>query len=128
MEINEVEKSIERYMKIYNQIQSNIDAKQLALNDQSSKNLFANGKLTIDQMNETIQEITNIGFFVCVSNESDLSKYREIILSSLGASPTSIDDLIQQIGNSSIVMTILVEYELAGKISRVSGNKVILNF
>ena len=59
MEINEVEKSIERYMKIYNQIQSNIDAKQLALNDQSSKKLFANGKLTIDQMNEIIEFIND---------------------------------------------------------------------
>ena len=83
MEINEVEKSIERYMKIYNQIQSNIDAKQLALNDQSSKNLFANGKLTIDQMNETIQEITNIGFFVCVSNESDLSNNELLVIQSI---------------------------------------------
>lgn len=83
MEINEVEKSIERYMKIYNQIQSNIDAKQLALNDQSSKNLFANGKLTIDQINETIQEITNIGFFVCVSNESDLSNNELLVIQSI---------------------------------------------
>lgn len=61
-------------------------------------------------------------------SEADLSKYRDQILSCLSSSPTFIDDIIQQIGNSGIVMTILVEYELAGKISRVSGNKVILNF
>jgi len=60
--------------------------------------------------------------------EVELEQYRTKILTMLSSSPTSIDEIIQHIGSASIVMTILVEYELADKISRISGNKVILNF
>jgi len=60
--------------------------------------------------------------------ESELTQYRNKILSMIGSSPTSIDEIIQQIGSASVVLTILVEYELADKISRISGNKVILKF
>ena len=81
MKIEDVKKAIEIYMKIFNKIQSKIEAIQLASNNQESNIIYAGeGELTIEQINENIQEVTNVGFFICTANENELSD-NELLIS-----------------------------------------------
>ncbi len=51
--------------------------------------------------------------------------HHETILDAIGPTPTGVDDLIRHTGlPASVVATLLLELELAGKIDRYSGNKV----
>jgi DNA processing protein len=60
-------------------------------------------------------------------DESDLADAREAILENLGPSPVSIDELIRESGApAALVLTILLELELAGRIERQAGHKVAL--
>ncbi|BCW89044.1 hypothetical protein sos41_21990 [Alphaproteobacteria bacterium SO-S41] len=59
--------------------------------------------------------------------EADIDAARAAIVDLLGPTPVEIDDLIRRSGTSSnIVLTILLELELAGRLHRGSGQKVAL--
>lgn len=58
-------------------------------------------------------------------DESDVDRARPYIIEKIGASPTPIDEIIAQTGlTPNIVLTVLLELELAGRLSRHAGNKV----
>jgi DNA processing protein len=58
---------------------------------------------------------------------AEADRIRAAILELLGPSPVEVDELIRQSGASaSAVLTVLLELELAGKLSRHPGNKVSL--
>lgn len=58
-------------------------------------------------------------------SEDDVDKARILIHEKLGPTPTSVDDIIVQTGiATNVVMVVLLELELAGKLERHSGNKV----
>lgn len=60
--------------------------------------------------------------------EKDLRKARDIVLNFISTSPTTIEEIIiTSKFSASIVLTIIVELELAGKITRHYGNKISLN-
>ena len=60
-------------------------------------------------------------------NEEDIENKREIVISSLSAAPTPIDELARTCQISiPAVMTILLELELAGRLERHPGNQVVL--
>lgn len=59
--------------------------------------------------------------------EDDLFHARDIVLESLGSSPVGIDELIRDcVLPASVVMTVLLELELAGRIERQPGQKIVL--
>lgn len=60
-------------------------------------------------------------------NEQDVDLYREKILSLLSYEPVSIDALIEEVGSVQIVQMVLVELELADKVTRIPINQVVLN-
>ncbi len=60
-------------------------------------------------------------------DETLLSKAREIVIENLSPSPVSVDELTRQSDLSpNVVLTVLLELELSGKIERQPGNKVAL--
>ncbi len=60
-------------------------------------------------------------------NDAEIDKARPQIIEKIGASPTPVDEIIAQTGfNPNIVLTILLELELAGRLDRHIGNKVSL--
>ncbi len=60
-------------------------------------------------------------------DESALEKARRVILECLGPSPVAVDDLIRATGCSAgVILTVLLELELAGRIERQAGHKVAL--
>jgi DNA processing protein len=59
--------------------------------------------------------------------ERMLDAARATILESLSPSPVSVDDLVRECSLSpSVVLTVLLELELAGRIERQAGHKVVL--
>lgn len=61
------------------------------------------------------------------SDENELPIARAIILDYLSPSPISVDDLIRQSGlTPAVVLTVLLELELAARIERQAGHKVTL--
>ncbi len=65
-----------------------------------------------------------------IISEDDIDKARLIIHEKLGPTPTNVDDIITQTGiPANMVMVVLLELELAGKLERHSGNRVsVYNF
>ena len=60
-------------------------------------------------------------------DEALLTSGREKILESLSPSPVSIDELVRQCRlTPSVVLAVLLELELAGRVERQAGNKVML--
>jgi DNA processing protein len=60
-------------------------------------------------------------------NDSEIEEARKIIKSLLTSSPISVEELINLCNyNISVVLTVILELELAGKIERHPGNKVCL--
>ncbi|MDR3424497.1 MAG: DNA-processing protein DprA [Alphaproteobacteria bacterium] len=60
-------------------------------------------------------------------NETALSAAREKIIESLSPSPVSVDELVRAThAPPSVVLTVLLELELAGRAERQAGNKVVL--
>lgn len=57
-------------------------------------------------------------------DEGDLARIRRQISEALGPAPVSVDDLIRICGGVTAVLTVLLEMELAGKITRHHGNLV----
>jgi len=59
--------------------------------------------------------------------ESELDDTRRLLLEKLGATPVSVDELIEQsLIPAGAALTILLELELAGRLRRSAGNKVYL--
>lgn len=60
-------------------------------------------------------------------DDHDIDAGRAVLLENLSPSPVSIDELVRQSGlPTGIVMTVLLELELAGRIERQPGHKVAL--
>jgi DNA processing protein len=60
-----------------------------------------------------------------VMSDDDLEKARPLIYEKLSTSPTLVDDIIGQTGiPAHIVLNVLLELELAGRLERYYGNKV----
>jgi len=60
-------------------------------------------------------------------NESELEKARTLVLEKLGYSPVGLDEILIQCEiSSSLLSLILLELELAGRLQRVTGGKVVL--
>lgn len=60
-------------------------------------------------------------------SDSELNNARQQLIEKLGATPVSVDELIDQCQTSAgCVLTVLLELELAGKLRRSPGNKVAL--
>jgi DNA processing protein len=58
-------------------------------------------------------------------SDAESSQLRAVITESLGPAPVDIDELIRQSGASApAVLTVLLELELAGKLTRHPGNRV----
>jgi DNA processing protein len=61
------------------------------------------------------------------ADDSDLDQARRTILSLLSPTPVSVDELVRQCQLSPpVVVTVLLELELAGQIDRQAGNQVCL--
>jgi DNA processing protein len=61
------------------------------------------------------------------ADESELARARETVLALLSPSPLPVDELVRQCHLSpAIVVTVLLELELAGRIERQAGNQVAL--
>ncbi|MHA1538928.1 MAG: DNA-processing protein DprA [Alphaproteobacteria bacterium] len=62
-------------------------------------------------------------------DEVILKKARENVIQYLGATPTAIDDIVRETDLPiNMILTILLEFELAGRIEHFSGNRVALNY
>lgn len=60
-------------------------------------------------------------------DEADLTAARAKILENLSPSPVSVDELVRECHvSSSVVLTVLLELELAGRVERQVGNKAVL--
>ncbi len=60
-------------------------------------------------------------------SEAELNAARELIIEHLGYSPTAIDEIIRRTGiPPQVVMTVLLELELAGRVERQSGGMAVL--
>lgn len=79
-----------------------------------SQNLYEPGKGHFDEPLPVIDEQT-------------LDAARDEILENLSPSPVFIDDLVRTTGIATgVVLTVLLDLELAGRIERQAGNKVVL--
>lgn len=62
-----------------------------------------------------------------VYDEGEIQSLRPKIVEKLGMTPVSVDEIISQLGiPPQIVLTVIIELELAGKLERTSGNRVSL--
>jgi DNA processing protein len=60
-------------------------------------------------------------------DETQLEKARALILENLSPSPVQVDELIRHAQlPAPVVLTVLLELELAGKLARQAGNRVVL--
>lgn len=65
--------------------------------------------------------------FATAPAEAELDGIREVIINKLSTYPVSVDELIEQCETSTSVMqSILLELELAGRLRRSAGNKVAI--
>jgi DNA processing protein len=61
-----------------------------------------------------------------IPTEDDLTEHRKDLLETLGFSPTSIDEIVATLGIPIPILTLLIiELELAGKVERLYGNKLV---
>ena len=61
--------------------------------------------------------------------DEDLGPARQSIFDLLGSAPLQIDDLIRETGLSAqVVITVVLELELAGRIDRHPGNRLSRRF
>jgi DNA processing protein len=83
----------------------------------------------IHNMPQRLAEPTTGVFEAAIApvDETVLETARGKIIENIGYSPVSIDDLVRHCALSpAVVMTILLELELAGRIERQTGHKVVL--
>ncbi len=65
--------------------------------------------------------------FAAPMDENTLAAARANILENLGHSPVSVDELVRQCRVSpSVILTVLLELELAGRVERQAGNLAVL--
>lgn len=84
--------------------------------------LFDN--IELNQQNQGLAELSN------KYSEDDVDKARIVLHEKLGVAPVCVDDIISQTSiPANIVMVVLTELELAGRLERLSGNRVsVYNF
>ena len=57
--------------------------------------------------------------------EAEADRIRSRVEEALGLAPVEVDDLIRQIGApAAVILTVLLELELAGRLARDAGNRV----
>ncbi len=97
---------------------------------QDAEDIIEEVSCTHFTLKENTQDFKNMPLFENFEKnigDQDIEKSREIITSALSTSPTPIDELVRTCQISiPIVMTILLELELAGRLERHSGNQVVL--
>jgi DNA processing protein len=58
---------------------------------------------------------------------AELAAARRKVLDLLGPSPTAVDELIRRCQfSAAAVMSILLDFEIAGRIEQLAGNRVVL--
>lgn len=102
--------------------------KQGAVMCESSDDILSNINFGLNIVNNAEEERRK---FIAASlqppEEDALSSARPIIIEALGSTPISVDELIVASEfSANIVLTILLELELAGRLERHSGNKVAM--
>ena len=69
----------------------------------------------------------NLGQLADIPNEMEVSRAQTMILNLLGPVPVSIDELLRECQLShAVIVTVLLELELAGRLERHPGNRVSL--
>jgi DNA processing protein len=64
---------------------------------------------------------------IAATDENALPAARKQLLECLSPSPTAVNDLVRQTGlPPAVVLTVLLEFELAGRLERLAGQKVAL--
>lgn len=64
---------------------------------------------------------------LCDLSETDISDFRETIISLLSPTGTDIDDIVRESGATpGLVQVVLLELDLAGRLERLPGNRVCL--
>jgi DNA processing protein len=62
-------------------------------------------------------------------DEAELAAAHRLVLEKLGTTPVLVDELLKQCQlTGGLLFTVLMELELAGRISRVAGNKICLRY
>jgi DNA processing protein len=57
--------------------------------------------------------------------EAEADRLRGRVAEALGPAPVDVDELIRQMGAPpSVILTILLEFELGGRLARYPGNRV----
>lgn len=104
-----------------------------------SNSLIKKGAYVVETFQDILDVLSGIGSLkentgfdfetlkIVVDDNVDLSDARSEVISKLGINPTLTDDIIRYTGlSASIVITILLELELAEKVDRIEGNKFSL--
>jgi DNA processing protein len=61
------------------------------------------------------------------TDDSELAAARGILTEQLGATPVTVDELVRECQlPAKVVLTVLLELELAGRVERQPGNRVLL--
>lgn len=102
--------------------------------------LIKDGAMIITSVNDIIDTIGGIGHSLFDSEvattiehnphkptENEIEAARPAIIEKLGTSPVAIDTLISQTGfHPNIILTVILELELSGRLENLSGNRVVL--
>jgi DNA processing protein len=106
-----------------------------------TNDLIRNGATLTENIDDILRELNprlsrsltepNRGDFAAVSEglvgETDLARARAKLLELLSPTPVPVDELVRQCQFSpSLVVTVLLELELAGRVERHPGNQVSL--
>ena len=61
------------------------------------------------------------------TDKSEFAEARHVVGEQLGATPVTVDELVRECQlPAKVVLTVLLEFELAGKVERHPGNRVSL--
>ncbi len=99
--------------------------------------LIRDGATLIQSVDDVIEMLQPFGrdrvavprtLFEAAANSDDAApRDRRAVIDLLGPSPVAVDELLRQSGlDSALVQTVLLEFELAGKIDRHAGGRVSL--
>jgi DNA processing protein len=102
-----------------------------------TNNLLKQGAILVQQATDIIDGLPHHAAFSepghsanfltapTIPDTEELIKIRDQIIDCIGVSPTNLDELIRECHcSTATVLTVLLELELAGKVQRLSGNRV----
>lgn len=103
--------------------------RQGAVITESARDVIAHIQHFIDQplLNLAEKEPSDFISAVVPPNDNAVKNARLAIIEKLGPSPVAVDEIVIQLGiGTNIVLTVLLELELAGRLERHAGNAVSL--